>query len=451
MTIREQIRHRLQEDQIDFLLVQFVDIHGTAKTKMVPVSEFDNMIDSGAGFAGGAVWGTGQGPHSHDMMARIDPSTYTPLPWMKNTARFAGNIYVDGEPHPFCPRTNLMRVLDACNKSGYIFNVGMEPEFFLVTKNCDGSISPWNPDGVDTFAKPCYDYRSMAPAAEFLQELTTGLNKLGWNVYQCDHEDANGQYEVNFDYADALTTSDRVTFFKMMTGQLAKKYGAIATHMPKPFSNQTGSGLHAHFHVADANSGENVFTDHKDKRNLGLSAFAYHFLGGVLAHARAIAAVTSPTVNCYKRLQIGTGLQSSRSGFTWTPAFISYGDNNRTQMIRTAGPGHCEDRTVSALCNPYLGLAVYLTAGMDGVRRKLDPGEPNLGNLYSRTLAEIESEGIKLLPQTLIEAVEELKKDEVVQQGLGPIADVFIDLKTKEWETFHKQITPWEVHEYLTL
>ena len=175
----------------------------------------------------------------------------------------------------------------------------------------------------------------MAPAMAYLQELTSCLNQLGWGVYQTDHEDANGQFEVNFQYADALLTADRITFFKMATSQIAKNFGAIATHMPKPFSDRTGSGLHVHFHLANARTGKGLFESASDSRGLECSEMAYHFIGGVLHHARALCAVTSPTVNCYKRLQLGSGLYSSRSGFTWTPAFVSYGDNNRTQMIRT--------------------------------------------------------------------------------------------------------------------
>lgn len=450
MSDREQVRACLEEDGIEFLIVQFVDIHGAAKAKMVPVECFDDAIDVGAGFAGGALWGVGQGPHSHDLMARIDIATCTSLPWMPNTARFAANLYVDGKPHPFCARTNLERVLRDAAGKGLLFNVGMEPEFFLVTKRADGTIEPWNPDGADSLAKPCYDFRSMAPAIPFLQELTNGLNSLGWKVYQADHEDANGQFEVNFAYTDALTTADRVTFFKMASAQIARKHGAIATHMPKPFADRTGSGLHIHFHVADAKSGRNLFTGDADRHGLGLSEFALHFLGGVLHHARALCAVTSPTVNCYKRLQIGRGLLATRSGFTWVPAFASYGDNNRTQMIRVAGPGHCEDRTVSSGCNPYLALAAYLAAGLDGVERKLDPGSPNLGNLYELPLAEIARRGIRTLPQSLTEAIAELKQDEVVRKGLGAIAEEFIELKSREWESYDRQVTPWEIDQYLT-
>ena len=450
MTTREEIRKRIAADGIEFLLVQFVDMHGAAKVKMVPASKLDSMIDSGAGFAGAAVQGMGQGPHSHDMLARIDLDTYAPLTWRPNTARFASNLFVDGEPHPYCPRTNLMRMLDIAASRGLRFNVGMEPEHFLVVRNEDGSISPWNPDLVDTLSKPCYDFRSVSPAMDYLQEVTNALNTLDWGVYQADHEDANGQYEINFDYADALVTADRVTFFKMATSQIAKKYGAIATYMPKPFADRTGSALHVHFHVADVKTNENVFLDEGDGRNLGLSQLAYHFIGGILSHARALAAVCSPTINCYKRLQVGEGLTSGRSGFTWTPAFVSYGDNNRTQMIRTAGPGHCEDRTLSSGCNPYLALAAYLAAGLDGIDKKLDPGEPNLGNLYEEPLAEIRKRGIDVLPQSLGESLGALREDEVVQGGLGVASEEFIKSKVNELAVYDGQVTPWEIDSYLT-
>ncbi len=450
MTAREQIKKRMEEDGVEFLLAQFVDITGSAKVKMMPASSFDDAIDEGAGFAGAAVRGVGQGPHSHDMMARIDVASYTPIPWRANTARFAADLFVDDEAYGYCPRTNLKRMLGEVAKLGYVFNIGMEPEHFLVERTSCGGIKPWDPDGVESLAKPCYDYRSMAPAMSYLQDLTSSLNELGWGVYQCDHEDANGQFEINFNYTDALTTADRVIFFKMATSQIAKKYGAIATHMPKPFSDRTGSGLHMHYHLADAKTGDNVFVDKDDSRGLACSKLAYHFIGGVIKHARALCAVTCPTVNCYKRIKIGEGLTSSRSGFSWVPAFITYGDNNRTQMIRTAGPGHFEDRTISAGTNPYLAIAAYLAAGLDGIKNEIDPGEPNLGNMYERTLAEIRGKGIGILPQTLWESVNELREDEVIMGALGPIADEFVALKISEWEAYDKQVTDWEIDQYLT-
>ena len=448
---REEIRRMLDEDGIEYLLTQFVDIHGSPKVKMVPVSHLDDVIDEGAGFAGAAVQGMGQGPSSHDMLARIDLDTYSPVPWRDGVARFASDLYVDGEAHMFCPRQNLKRVLERTRHQGYVFYVGIEPEHFLVTRSDDGSISVWDPNEVDTLGKPCYDFKGIANVMDYLKDVMDGMKRLGWDVYQSDHEDANGQYEINFVYDDALTTADRYTFFKMMTSQYAQRHGAIATHMAKPFRDRTGSGGHIHFHLADASTGENVFEDNADSQGLGLSEFAYHFIGGIFDHAAALCAVTSPTVNCYKRLQVGAGLTGTQSGFTWTPAFVSYGDNNRTQMIRTAGPGHLEDRTVSAACNPYLAMAAYVSAGLDGVRRGLDPGKANLGNMYELGLEEIGRRGIRLLPQSLAEATAALREDEVIQEALGVIYDEFIELKEAEWKEYHRQVSQWEIDRYLTL
>ncbi|MQF69405.1 type III glutamate--ammonia ligase [SAR202 cluster bacterium AD-804-J14_MRT_500m] len=451
MTNRDEIRRQLDTDGVKYLLTQFVDIHGAAKVKLVPVASFDDVVDSGAGFAGGALNGMGQGPHSHDMLAKIDLDTYTPLPWDPEVARFASDLFVDDLPHPYCPRQNMKRILNSARERGFVFKVGIEPEHFLVTRTGKNEISIWDPSDTDSLEKPCYDFKGISGVMGYLREMMDGLNGLGWGVYQSDHEDANGQFEINFHYDDALVTADRYTFFKMMTSQVARKFGAIATHMPKPFSNRTGSAGHIHFHVADVNTGNNLFLDMDDPRGLGLSQAAYHFIGGILDHAPALCAVNSPTVNCYKRLQVGSALLGSRSGFTWTPAFISYGDNNRTQMIRTAGPGHLEERTMSSGCNPYLAFSAYLNAGLDGIDRKLDPGEPFLGNLYDLGLDKIQQSGIRLLPQTLKEAILELKSDSVIQDALGPIYEEFTALKEQEWRDYHRQVSDWEIDRYLTL
>ena len=451
MSIREDVRQRMQEDGIEYLLTQFVDINGSPKAKMVPVSHYDDVIDEGAGFAGAALPGMGQGPHSHDMLARIDLDSYTPLPWKEGVARFASDLFVDGQPFMNCPRQNLKRVLSRVREEGYIFYVGIEPEHFLVTRNEDGSISVWDPNHIDNLDKACYDFKGIANVMDYLRDMMEGMRRIGWDVYQSDHEDANGQYEINFVYTDALTTADRYTFFKMMSSQYAQKYGAIATHMAKPFTDRTGSGGHIHFHLADVATGENLFLDEQDPQGLGLSRLAYSFIGGIFAHAQALCCVNSPTVNCYKRLQVGPGLTGSRSGFLWTPAFVSYGDNNRTQMIRTAGPGHLEDRTISAACNPYLALAAYVTAGLDGIRKNLDPGKPNLGNMYDLGLEEIRRRGIRLLPQTLGEAWEELSADELVLESLGDIAQEFLGLKQAEWREYHRHVSSWELDRYLTM
>jgi glutamine synthetase len=441
---------RMQEQGIEYLLVQFVDIHGAAKVKLVPARNLPTVVEAGAGFAGGAVWGMGQGPQSHDMFARADPASFTPLPYRAGVARMAADLYVDGQPHSYCPRVNLKRVLRDARESGYQFNVGIEPEFFLVVKNPDGSIRGWDPPGTDQLSKPCYDFKGISAALDFLCSLTDGLNQLGWGVYQSDHEDSNYQYEVNFQYADALVTADRYTFFRMMAGQLALKFGATATFMAKPFSNRTGSGAHMHYHLADAASGHNLFLDESDSRGLGLSKRAYHFIGGIMAHAPALCAVTSPTVNCFKRLQMGPALTGSRSGYTWTPAFISYGDNNRTQMLRVPEAGHVEDRSISSAFNPYLGMAAYLAAGLDGISRQLDPGEPNFGNLYQADIETMARRGIRTLPQSLPEALAQFENDPVIRDSLGPIADEFIRLKRDEWREYHAQVEAWEIGRYLS-
>ena len=451
MKTREVLKKKFQEDKIEYILVQFIDINGAAKVKMVPVSHFDDVIDEGAGFAGAAVMGLGQGPHSHDMLARVDLDTYTVVPWDQGIVRFAADLFVDDEPYMYDPRQHLKKTLNDLESQGFVFNVGIEPEHFLVVKNERGEIQTWDPDRVDTLDKPCYDFKGIANVSNYLRELMDGMDKLGWDPYQSDHEDANGQYEVNFTYSDALKTADRYTFFKMMTSQYAKKHGAIATHMAKPFSDKTGNGGHIHFHLADAKTGENLFLDHDDPRGLGLSTMAYNFIGGILEHAQALCAINSPTVNCYKRLQIGSGLLSTSSGHTWTPAFLSYGDNNRTQMIRTAGPGHLEDRTVSAASNPYLVFASYVTAGIDGIKRSIDPGDPFKGNLYELTLDEIKQRGIDILPQNLNQAIENLKKDSVVSDSLGVIYKEFVSLKEAEWEDYHKTVSKWEIDRYLTM
>jgi glutamine synthetase len=445
------LTRRFEADGIQYLMVQFVDLHGAAKVKLVPAAMLRAVHEVGAGFAGGAVWGMGQGAHEHDLMARIDLDSYTPLPYEPGVARFAAELYVDGQPHPYCSRVNLRRVLNQARELGYVFNVGMEPEFFLVTRQPDGSIAGWDPHGIDDLSKPCYDFKGMSSALGFLRAMNDGLQALGWGVYQSDHEDANFQFEINFQYADALTTADRLTFFRMMAGQIAQRFGAIATFMAKPFASRTGSGAHAHYHLADTATGRNLFeADEPDPRGLGISPLGYQFLGGILHHARALCAVASPTVNCYKRIQVGAALTGSRSGFTWVPAYITYGDNNRTQMIRTPGPGHFEDRSISSACNPYLTLAAYLAAGLDGIARQLDPGEPNLGNLYGTDPALMAERGLKILPQSLPEALDAFEADPVIRGALGPIADEFLRLKRAEWNEYHAQVAGWEIRRYLT-
>ena len=452
MTI-DNIRSRLKEDKIDYILAQYVDIHGTPLCKGIPASAFDLFVAGSAGFAGAAVWGMGQGPHDHDMIAVPDLESYTPVPWEEGVARFACDISVDGKPWPYCPRTVLRVASERLRREGYVMMVGVEAEHFLVQRRPDGSIVTFDPDGVDTMDKPCYDFKSLSGSMGYLRTLIGYLERLGWEPYASDHEDANSQFELNWKYSDALTTADRLTFYKMMTSQVAKRFGAIATHMPKPFARLTGSGCHFHISLWDLERRKNLFLDPDDRRGLGVSALGYQFLAGAMTHARALAAVVAPTVNDYKRLSVGEFLTGATSGFTWTPAFISYGDNNRTQMFRVPEPGRFECRLVSGSVNAYLGMAAFIAAGLDGIHRKLDPGEPNAGrNMYTVTLDEVKRNGLDLIPQSLPEALDAFEADAVIQAALGPaLAAEFVKVKRQEWVKYHNTISQWEIDRYLTL
>ena len=331
--------------------------------------------------------------------------------------------------------------------------MGLELEYFLVELMDDGSIRL--ADELDTLEKPCYDLNGLSRHYDFLTTVSRYVNELGWGNYANDHEDANGQFEQNFTYADALTSCDRAIFFRYMVHQLAERKGRdegrriLATFMPKPFSHLTGNGCHFHMSLWDGET--NLFLDENDPRGLGLSETAYHFIGGLTKHARAYSAVTAPTVNSYKRLKVGT----TASGATWSPVWISYGYNNRTQMLRIPGPGRVEDRTIDGSCNPYLAATVILAAGLDGIANGLDPGEPNAENLYAIPYDELKGRGLETLPANLLEATHELKTNDVIRKALGrgrdeDYADYFIRVKREEWDRYHEQVTPWEVAEYLT-
>ena len=447
-----ELRARLDADKVEIMLAQWVDIHGTPRVKAVPASALDAFLGGSAGFAGAATVGMGQGPHSHDLIGMPDVSTYTPVPWEEGVVRFACNIEVDGRAWPYCSRTVLQRAVDRLAAAGLTLMAGVEAEHMLVSRRPDGTIAPFDPSGLDTLDKPCYDFKALSGSLDYLRTLLKYMETLGWEPYASDHEDATAQFELNWKYADAVTTADRLTFFKMMTSQVAARYGAIATHMPKPFSQLTGNGAHIHFSLWDS-AGTNVFVDPGDPRGLGQSKLAYHFLGGLMAHARGLAALIAPTANCYKRLSIGGYLTGVTSGFTWTPAFISYGDNNRTQMFRTPEPGRFECRVVSGAVNLYLGLAGFIAAGLDGIERELDPGEPQVGrNMYEIPLEQARREGLRFIPQSLSEALDAFEEDEVVQSGLGPeLAAEFLRVKRGEWVRFHNVVNQWEVDQYLTL
>ena len=354
---------------------------------------------------------------------------------------------VEGEEWPYCPRTILRRVLAMAKEQGYEFKMGIELEYFLVNRNEDGSIEL--ADKLDTLEKPCYDITGLTRQYDFLTTVSHYCNELGWGNYANDHEDANGQFEQNFTYDDALTTCDRAIFFRYMVHTLAEQHGMIATFMPKPFSNLTGNGCH--FHMSLWKDGQNVLLDDADPRGLGLSETAYHFIGGLKAHARAYSAITAPTVNSYKRLKLGT----TTSGATWSPVWISYGYNNRTQMLRIPGPGRIEDRTIDGSCNPYLAAAAVLAAGLDGVANGRRGGRAELREPLHDSVRRATGRGLETLPANLLEATNELEGCDVLRAALGrgrdeDYVDYFVKVKRDEWARYHEQVTPWEINEYLT-
>jgi glutamine synthetase len=440
----DQAKSFFGEHRTRYLLAQFVDIHGAAKAKAVPVEHYDMVIGDGAGFAGFAVWGLGMGPHGPDFMGVGDPATITEVPWMPGFARIACDGHVRGEPYPYCSRVALKRQLKRFADRGYTLYTGIEPEFMLLKRTEQGNLALY--DATDAADKPCYDYKGLARVSPILDDLSRHLRSVGIDVYQIDHEDANGQFEINFTYADALKSADNMIFFKMAASEIARAHGAIATFMPKPFSNRTGTG--AHFHLSIGAEGQkNVFYDKSDSRGLGLSELGYWFLGGLLHHARALAAICAPTVNSYKRLVVGRSL----SGATWAPAYIAYGDNNRTACVRIPY-GRIELRLPDGAANPYLATAALAAAGLDGIDRRLDPGEPLNVNLYDLTAEEISKRGIGLLPQSLSEAVDALAADEVVQSGIGAeLAAEFIRLKRMEWVEYSRHVGDWETQRYLEM
>ncbi|MGH2873490.1 MAG: type III glutamate--ammonia ligase [Solirubrobacteraceae bacterium] len=446
----DDVRRIVRDRGIEFLFAQFVDMHGKPSAKLIPAHHLDDLLTEGAGFAGFAAGDIGQGPDDPDMIAMPDPRTLTILPWRPTVARFACDVTVEGEEWPYCPRTILRRALARATALGYEAKVGAELEYFLLRRAADGSLELADP--LDTLDQPCYDMRALTRNLDFVAEISRAVTKLGWDNYATDHEDANGQFEHNFQFADALTTCDRAVFFRYMVEALAQQQGLIATFMPKPFPDKTGNGCHFHFSLW--RDGANAFEcdPSDDPRGLGLTEVGYNFVGGLKAHAKAYIAVTAPTVNSYKRLVVG----APTSGATWAPAYVSYGYNNRTQMLRVPASGRIEDRTVDGSCNPYLAATAMLTAGLDGIERGLDPGEPNGANLYRLSAAEREAAGIATLPANLLDATRELERDDVLRAGFGTTRggdyiDYFIECKRREVQAVHEQITQWELDRYLQL
>ena len=429
----------LRQQGVHTLLTQFVDMHGAPKGKWVPLHQLATVVRTGAGFAGPSIWGTAlprTGPRS-EYYARADLRTLTALPWMPGIARVVCDGFVAGEPFENCPRQVLRRATGRLAERGWTLQVGIEPEFFLLKKSPAGEWLPF--DDADRLAKPSYDLKSLPRQGEFLIELRAALEAAGMKVQQTDHEDAHGQYEINFEHAEAMTSADNIALFKLAAHTLAERTGAVFSMMPKPFAKQPGSGLH--FHVSLWAGDQCLFASDQG----GLSALGERFIAGVLAHSAALTALAAPTVNSYKRLVVGESI----SGTTWAPAYVAHGPNNRTAVVRTLN-GRFEWRLPDASANPYLALAGLITAGLDGIDRALDPGPACTEDLFALPLAQIRQRGIPLLPQSLLEALDALRANDLIRGALGEsLAQEFDRLKRIEWTEYARHVSAWELERYV--
>ncbi|WP_317203265.1 type III glutamate--ammonia ligase [Janthinobacterium sp.] len=433
---------RLAAAGVKYLFAQFTDIHGVAKGKLVPLAHLADIVHPGAGFSGPSIWGTGlprSGARS-EYYGRADLSTLQAMPWMPGYARVVLDGHVAGAPFALCPRQILRRQVARLAERGWTLNAGLEPEFFLLQKGPGGA----DAEPGDRLEKPSYDSQSLLRRRGFLEKLTASLDACGLRVFQIDHEDANGQFEVNYHYADALRAADNFMLFKMAAQHIAEEEDLLFSMMPKPFAERPGSGLHFHLSLADA-AGAPLFAAASDAYGLGLSALAYHFMAGLLLHAPALTALCAPTVNSYKRLMCGASL----SGTSWAPAHIGYGDNNRSTVARVVHQ-RIEWRLPDSAANPYLALAGVIAAGLDGVERALAAGPPVNRDLYLMTDAERAALGLAMLPQNLGAASAALAADAVLAQALGAdfVAE-YVALKNAEWNEYSRHVSAWETARYL--
>lgn len=435
----------LIEEGVQYVFGSWADFYGRSKAKAVPVWRFEEMVKGSELYTVGALPGMGPlGPNEDECQAVADLDSLVICPWDRRYAWLAADLVWHDEPYPYCSRQILKRVIAKANDMGFAMNLGFEPEVYILRQGEDGALHPLHPND----AGECwgYDVESTLDGMSFLDVMVRYLDELGWGVYSFDHEGGNSQYEFDFGYADALTQADRFTFMRLMLKEVAKPLGAFATFMPKPFSDNFGSGAHYNMSLADAKTGENLFVETNDPRGMGYSKLAYYFVAGMLRHAGAITAVTCPTVNSYKRL-VSRGFMPDIS---WAPVYVLYGDNNRTLMVRLPKNRRCvENRAADIAGNMYLGSAISLAAGLDGIERELDPGEPTPDNMYELTREQLIDRGVKLLPRTLLEALREFEQDPLTDDVLGPLKKVYVDVKNREWEEFHNVVTAWERERYL--
>ncbi len=422
--------------KIKYFLISFVDFFGVLRSKLVPAQAIADMQKNGAGFAGFATW-LDMSPADTDMFAIPDPNSLIQLPWNKEIGWLASDLWMDGKTVKASPRVMLKNQIDKLSKKNLNLKSGVECEYFLISE--DGTSIA---DKRDTQSKPCYDQSALMRRYDLIKEICDCMIEMGWNPYQNDHEDANGQFEMNWDYDDCLNTADRHVFFKFMVKTLAEKHGLRATFMPKPFENLTGNGCHAH--ISLWNGKINKFLDNGDR--LGLSRLAYNFLGGVMNLAEPLSAFFNPTINSYRRINA----PPTKSGATWSPSSISYTGNNRTHMIRVPDPGRFELRLMDGSVNPYLLQAGVIAAGLHGLNNKIDPGEPLSCNMYTEYK---NFPNLKKLPNEVEDALRELDNSKELREAFGDkTIDSYLKLKNIEIESFDKEdtfdkkrpITDWE-------
>ena len=418
-----------KEKGVKYFLIAFVDLFGTMRAKIVPATAIDAVAKAGAGFAGFATW-LDLTPAHPDMLVMPDAGTAIQLPWKPEIAWVTGDLVMDGKPLAQNPRQILKCVVNSAAREGYEMKTGVECEYFLISP--DGSAIS---DGADTQSKPCYDQQALMRRYEIIKEICDAMIALGWNPYQNDHEDANGQFEMNWEYDTCLATADKHAFFKFMVKSIAEKHGLRATFMPKPFLNLTGNGCHAHVSLW-SKAGKNVFEDAQGE--MGLSREAYHFIAGIMHSADALAAITNPTVNSYKRINA----PRTMSGATWSPNTVTYGGNNRTHMIRIPEAGRFELRLADGAANPYLLQAALLVAGLDGLKAKRDPGKRLDIDMYAEGHTVKDA---KRLPLNLLDALRALDKSSVLKSGFGEeVVASYIKLRQTEWNEYAGQLTDWE-------
>ena len=429
MLLSELARDR----QIRYFLISFTDLFGVQRAKLVPAQSIDEMAENGAGFGGFAAW-LDMTPADPDILAIPDRDSLFQLPWQPEVAWMPADIYgVDGNPIMQTPRVVLKQVLKAAEERGYTVKTGVECEYFMLSGD-ELEIS----DSRDRASKPCYDQQALMRRYDVVREICDAMLSLGWKPYQNDHEDGNGQFEMNWTYDDALITADRHAFFKYMAKSIAEKHGFRITFMPKPFTNLTGNGCHVHVSVWDNVGKTNLFKDEAPEDDkTELSPLGYQFIGGILESATALSAFSNPAINSYKRLNAS----NTESGATWSPNTISYGGNNRTHMIRIPNIGRFEFRLPDGAANPYLLPAAIIAAGLNGMDRKLDPGERSDNNSYTDPC-----ENAKQLPNNLLDALRGLEADTVLPKYMGEsfIAS-YIKLKYQQWHRFSNHVTDWEL------